>query len=128
MLIETEYAGYRNFGGVQFPSHIVQKQDGFPSLDLTVSEVSVNVGADMAPPAQAEDAAVPPAIVSSQQVAEDVFWLTGGTHHNLAIVMRDHIVLVDTPNGEAWAAAVIAKAKDLIPGKPIRICGRDAPP
>src|SRR5206468_12657412 len=55
-----------------------------------------------------------------QQVAEDVFWLTGGTHHSLAIGMRDHIVLVDTPNGEARALAVIAKAKELLPNKPIR--------
>jgi flavorubredoxin len=49
-----------------------------------------------------------------------VFWLTGGTHHSLAIAMRDHIVLVDTPNGEARASAVIAKAKGLMPNKPIR--------
>ena len=34
--------------------------------------------------------------------------------------MKDHIVLVDTPNGEERASAVIAKAKELIPGKPIR--------
>jgi glyoxylase-like metal-dependent hydrolase (beta-lactamase superfamily II) len=34
--------------------------------------------------------------------------------------MNDHIVLVDTPNGEARALAVIAKAKELIPAKPIR--------
>src|SRR4029450_7457079 len=34
--------------------------------------------------------------------------------------MQDHIVLVDTPNGEARALAVIAKAKELIPRKPIR--------
>src|SRR5262245_11591504 len=34
--------------------------------------------------------------------------------------MRDHIVLVDTPNNEARAVAVLAKAKEVIPGKPIR--------
>src|SRR5437016_2222188 len=34
--------------------------------------------------------------------------------------MNDYIVLVDTPNGEARALAVIAKAKKLIPAKPIR--------
>ncbi len=120
MLVETEYGGYRSFGGVQFPSHIVQKQDGFPSLDLTVSAVNANVSADMTLPADATSAAVPPAIVKSQQVVDGVFWLTGGTHHSLAIAMQDHIVLVDTPNGEARASAVIAKAKQLIPDKPIR--------
>jgi glyoxylase-like metal-dependent hydrolase (beta-lactamase superfamily II) len=120
MLIETEYEGYRDFGGVQFPSHIVQKQDGFPSLDLTVTAVEVGVSADMTPPAEATKTVAPPLVVKSQQVADGVFWLTGGTHHSLAIAMRNHIVLVDTPNGEARASAVIAKAKELIPDKPIR--------
>jgi glyoxylase-like metal-dependent hydrolase (beta-lactamase superfamily II) len=119
MLVETEYGGYKNFGNVQFPSHILQKQDGFPSLDVTVSAVGVNVpAAGMNPPATA---ATPSGVtVKSQEVAEGVFWLTGGTHHSLAIAMRDHIVLVDVPNGEARAAAVFAKAKELIPHRPIR--------
>jgi glyoxylase-like metal-dependent hydrolase (beta-lactamase superfamily II) len=49
-----------------------------------------------------------------------VFYLTGGTHHSLAIEMKDHIVLVDTPQTEQRALAVIAKAKEVIPNKPIR--------
>ncbi len=61
-----------------------------------------------------------PVTVTSQKLADGVFWLTGGSHHSLAIEMKDHIVLVDTPNGEARASAVIARAKELIPGKPIR--------
>jgi glyoxylase-like metal-dependent hydrolase (beta-lactamase superfamily II) len=119
MLVETEYGGYKTFGNVQFPSRILQKQDGFPSLDVTVSAVDVNGPAvDMSPPATMT---TPPGVtVKSQELAEGVFWLTGGTHHSLAIAMRDHIVLVDVPNGEARASAVIAKAKELIPGKPIR--------
>ncbi len=44
----------------------------------------------------------------------------GGSHHSPAIGMNDHIGLVDTPNGEARALAVIAKAKEVIPSKPIR--------
>jgi glyoxylase-like metal-dependent hydrolase (beta-lactamase superfamily II) len=34
--------------------------------------------------------------------------------------MKDYIVLVDAPNNDARALAVIAKAKDVIPNKPIR--------
>jgi glyoxylase-like metal-dependent hydrolase (beta-lactamase superfamily II) len=34
--------------------------------------------------------------------------------------MRDHTVVVDTPLNEARATAVLAKAKELIPNKPIR--------
>jgi hypothetical protein len=36
-LTETTYADYKAFDGVQFPTKIMQKQGGFPSLYLTVS-------------------------------------------------------------------------------------------
>jgi glyoxylase-like metal-dependent hydrolase (beta-lactamase superfamily II) len=120
MLVETEYSAYRDFGGVWFPSRIVQKEDGFPSLDLTVASVVANEPVTITTPAGLANAATPPPMVTPQKLADGVFWLTGGSHHSLAIEMKDHIVLVDTPNGEARALAVIAKAKELIPGKAVR--------
>jgi glyoxylase-like metal-dependent hydrolase (beta-lactamase superfamily II) len=121
MLVETEYSGYKNFGGVEFPTHIQQKQDGFPSLDLTVSSVTANSAVDITVPDNVRNAPPTlPTIIKTSKLADGVFWLTGGTHHSLAIEMSDHIVLVDTPNGEARASVVIAKAKEVIPGKPIR--------
>jgi len=120
MLVETEYSGYKNFNGVHFPSRIVQKMDGFPSLDLTVATLTANapVAIAVSPDVGKARAAAP--TVNVQKLAEGVFWLTGGTHHGLAIEMHDHLVLVDTPNGEARASAVIAKTKTLMPGKPLR--------
>ena len=121
MLVETVYSGYKDFGGVQFPSHIVQNQDGFPALDLTVSSVTPNAAVDITVPDNVRNAPPPPPVtVTANKLADGVFYLTGGTHHSLAVEMKDHIVLVDTPNTEARALAVIAKAKDVIPGKPIR--------
>src|SRR5439155_6131026 len=46
-LTETVYADYKDFGGVQFPTKITQKHGGFPTLDLTVSEVKANVPTDI---------------------------------------------------------------------------------
>ena len=72
-------------------------------------------------PDNVRNAPPPPApMVAVEKLAEGVFYLTGGSHHSLAIEMRDHIVVVDTPNNEARAAAVLAKAKEIIPNKPIR--------
>jgi glyoxylase-like metal-dependent hydrolase (beta-lactamase superfamily II) len=120
MLVETTYSGYKDFGGVMFPSRIVQTQDGFPSLDLTISAVTANPPVDIAVPDNVRTFAPPPVRVESQKLADGVFYLTGGSHHSLAIEMRDHIVVEDVPNNEARAAAVLAKAKELIPNKPIR--------
>jgi glyoxylase-like metal-dependent hydrolase (beta-lactamase superfamily II) len=120
MLVETQYSGYYDFGGVMFPSHIVQKQDGFPTLDLAVASVVLNPPVDIAVPDNVRAASPPAITVNSQKLADGVFYLTGGTHHSLAVEMNDHIVLVDTPNSEPRGLAVIAKAKELIPNKPIR--------
>ena len=120
MLVETVYSGYRDFGGVLFPSRIVQSQDGYPSLDLTISAVTANPAVDIAVPENVRNAQPAAVRVESQRMADGVYYLTGGTHHSLAIEMRDHIVLVDTPNNEDRALAVIAKTKELIPNKPIR--------
>jgi glyoxylase-like metal-dependent hydrolase (beta-lactamase superfamily II) len=120
MLVETVYTGYKDFSGVQFPSHLVQSQDGFPAFDLTVSSVTAGPAVDITAPDNVRNAQPAPIVVTATKLADGVFHLTGGTHHSLAIEMKDHIVLVDTPNSEARALAVIAKAKETIPGKPIR--------
>jgi glyoxylase-like metal-dependent hydrolase (beta-lactamase superfamily II) len=121
MLVETTYTGYKDFGGVTFPSRIAQTQDGFPALDLTISSVMANPTFDAPVPDNVRNAAPPAApMVTVEKLADGVYYLTGQTHHSLAIEMRDHIVVVDTPNTEARAIAVLAKAKETIPNKPIR--------
>jgi glyoxylase-like metal-dependent hydrolase (beta-lactamase superfamily II) len=120
MLVETVYSDYKAFGAVTFPSHIVQRQDGFPALDITVSSVTANGAVDVAVPDNVRTAQPAPVRVDSAKLADGVFYLTGGSHHSLAVEMRDHIVLVDTPQTEERALAVIAKAKEVIPNKPIR--------
>jgi glyoxylase-like metal-dependent hydrolase (beta-lactamase superfamily II) len=121
MLVETTYSDYKKFGTVMFPAHIAQTQDGFPTLDLNIAAVSANMPVDIAVPDNVRNApASAPVTVTSEKLADGVYYLTGGTHHSLAIEMKDHIILVDTPNNEARAQAVIDKTKELIPKKPIR--------
>ena len=43
MLIRCDYSGYRDYGGIVFPAHIVQQQGGHMVLDLAVSAVQANV-------------------------------------------------------------------------------------
>jgi len=120
MLIETTYSGYRDFGGIQHPGRMVQTQDGYPAYDITFSAVTVNPTVDIEVPQNVRAFQPPPIRVESQKLAEGVYYLTGGTHHSFAIEMADHIVVVDTPNNQARGEAVLAKAKELIPNKPIR--------
>jgi glyoxylase-like metal-dependent hydrolase (beta-lactamase superfamily II) len=117
--VEFTYSDYRDFGGVMFPAHIVRTQGGHPVLDISVSAVTSNAPADLAVPADA-NAAAPPVTVTVAKLAEGVYYLTGGTHHSVAIDQKDHIVVVEGPLNEARSEAVIAKVKETIPNKPIR--------
>jgi len=59
--------------------------------------------------------------VQVEQIATGVFYLTGGTHHSVAIEMPDHVVLVEAPLSEERARALLAQLKDTLPGKPVRV-------
>lgn len=118
-LVEINYSQYKDFNGVNFPAKIVKVQGGSPVLDINVSQVKVNQPVDLAIPADIKANPSPAVAVTSSEIAPGVHYLQGGTHHSLAIEQKDHIVVVEAPLNEARSLAVIAKVKELIPGKPI---------
>jgi len=120
MLVEVRYSGYKNFGPILFPSRIVMSQGGHPVLDLTVTGVKTNEFIDITVPDNVRLASVAAPTTTAQKVAEGIFWITGGSHHSLAVDMGDHIVVMEAPQNEARSEAVIAEVKKVIPGKPIR--------
>lgn len=117
-LVETKYSDYKDFGGVQFPAHIVRNEGGFPILDINVSSVKANPAVDIAIPQDANK--ITPVTVTANKLADGVYYLTGGTHHSVAIEQRDHVVVVEAPLNEERSQAVIAKVKETIPNKPIK--------
>jgi glyoxylase-like metal-dependent hydrolase (beta-lactamase superfamily II) len=120
LAVEVSYADYRDFGGVQFPTRIRQAAGGFPSLDVTVTDVRPNPPADIAVPDTVLKTPSPYSRVATQMVADGVWYLTGGSHHSVVIEMRDHLIVVEGPPNDQRALAVIAEARSLAPGKPIR--------
>jgi len=120
MPLEVTYADYRDFGGVKFPMRIRQAAGGFPAADLTVSDVKPNAPVEIAAPDNVRSATMPYARVTSESVAEGVWYVTGGSHHSVVIEMSDHTMVVESPLNDERAVAVIAEARRLVPGKPIR--------
>ena len=121
MLVETSFSDYKDYGGVKFPSHIVQKQGGYMTLDINVASVKVNPpDADMAAPDSVKQAVAPPVVAASQKLADGVWFIGGGTHNSVVIEYKDFIAVVEAPNSEERSLAVIAEAKKLVPNKPIR--------
>lgn len=118
---ETTYSTYRNFEGLRFPARIVHKQGGFPVLELVVTEVNPNhaVGINVPPNVRQAGTVAAPPKVDTQKIADGVYYLTGGTHHSVAIEFRDHVVIVEAPQSEARALAVLEAASRAIANKPI---------
>lgn len=116
--VVTEYSGYRDFGGVRFPAKIRQTQDGGGVLELEVSEVRANAAAELKVP----DAVLkgPAVRVTAEKASEGVWYLAGGSHHSVAIEMKDHVVVVEGPQFDGRSLPLIAETRKLIPNKPIR--------
>ena len=112
----TTYSEYRDFSGVKFPTRVRQTIGGHPVLDLSIQEVQPNAPVAIAVPDAVRD---PGERVTAEKVADGVWFLGGGSHNSVLVERADHLVLVETPLNDARTGAVIAKAKEVAPGKPI---------
>lgn len=117
--IEITYAGYKKFGDIHFPSHIVKNQGGAPVLDIKIDNVKANGAVELAVPAEIKANPKPAITVTNTEIAPGIHYLQGGSHHSVAIEQRDHIVLVEAPQHEERSLAVIDKIRELFPNKPI---------
>jgi glyoxylase-like metal-dependent hydrolase (beta-lactamase superfamily II) len=118
MVLEAQYSGYKDFGGVQFPTRIVERQGGHPTLDITVSNVVPNGAAtlqipDNAPAPQAEGAA------KSERLGDGAWVITAGLN-SVLVEFADHLVVVEALGNDARSHTVMAEVKRLVPNKPIR--------
>lgn len=118
MLVEYSYALYKDFDGVKFPTSIVQRQGGFPTLEWTVADVKPNVQANIKP-AQGGGGQGPEAPPASEKLGEGIY-LIKGAYGSMAVDFKDYIVVLEGPNSEERGLYVIQEAKRLIPNKPIR--------
>jgi glyoxylase-like metal-dependent hydrolase (beta-lactamase superfamily II) len=117
MLIETTFGEYREFGGARFPTRIAQRQGGFPTLEIAVSDVRPNAPVDLQPPAAVGPQ---PARAEGHRIGDGVWYLAGTPEPNSQLVeFRDYTVLIESSVTEARALANLAEARRLVPNKPV---------
>jgi len=120
--VSTSFSGYKDYGGVTFPSHIVQTQAGQPTLDLNVGDVQPNSAAARALSAPTTPPPAPPAAAKTepQKIADGVWFLDGGAPMSVLVEFSDHVVVIEGPQSDERTEATIAAVKQLLPSKPIR--------
>ena len=120
--IETAFGDYQDVGGLKLPSRFSTKTDKYTTATLRVSrqQVDGDVG-DLAVPAAAAaaPAAATPVTVTAESIAPGVWFLAGQSHHSVLVEFADHLTLIEAPQNDARTLAVIAKSRELRPGKPL---------
>jgi glyoxylase-like metal-dependent hydrolase (beta-lactamase superfamily II) len=111
------FSDYKDTGGVKFPMRIRQSMGGYPVLDLAVNDVKTNTAPSMDIPAAVAAFAERPVVT---QTANGVWFLAGGSHNSVAIEMKDHIMVVESPLYDGRALPTLQEAKKLGGNKPIR--------
>ena len=120
MMIEAVFRDYKDFGGVKFPTRILQRSGGYPLLDLTVTDVKTNAApAIEVPPAIRQAKQPAPGPVMLEKISDGI-WIAPGGAKSIVVEFKDHIMVIDAPATEARSIAVIDAVKKTIPGKPIR--------
>jgi len=120
---KTSYSDYTAVGALTLPSVIEQSLDEFDvyRLQAETQEVNAAIG-DISAPADAASAppvsSTAPANVTVEPLSEGVWFFAGQSHHSVLIEFSDHLMIIEAPN-EARVLAVIARAEELVPGKPV---------
>jgi glyoxylase-like metal-dependent hydrolase (beta-lactamase superfamily II) len=121
MTFEATLSDYKDFGGVKFPTRMVQREGGYPVLDLTVTDVKPNAPVQIEVPRNILEMKTEPHVIQPAKLAEGIWSLpVDARDHSVAIEFRDHIVVVEAPDSEELSAPAIDVIKKLIPGKPIK--------
>lgn len=115
VVVTTTFNDYQEIGGLKLPAKITGKVDAFTTWEITAKQQSVDAPiGDLAAPAAVAStpAIIAPPNVTVTPVGKGVWLLAGQSHHSVLIEFEDHAMLIDAPQSEARALAVIAKAKD----------------
>jgi glyoxylase-like metal-dependent hydrolase (beta-lactamase superfamily II) len=123
VVTESSFGDYQESGGLQLPTRLVTKVDDFTTGEYKAKGTVDGDTGDLSAPADAAKASaiagVPPATVAVEELGKGVWYLAGGSHHSVLLEFGDHLTLIEVPQNDTRALAVIAKARELRPNKPL---------
>jgi glyoxylase-like metal-dependent hydrolase (beta-lactamase superfamily II) len=122
---KTEFHNYMNEGPIMLPMRLITRVGNWLESDYMIRN-SIGGSADgLAAPQNVRSAPAPaggpgqPPDIPVEKVADGIWFLTGASHNSVLVEFADHTELVEIPSSEARTKAVIAKAKELVPNKPL---------
>ena len=119
--VSMAFADYQDVNGLKLPRRITTKVDDFVTAKLRVRQQAVDsdLGGLSAPALPLAPAAPPAPVVTVEPVGRGLWLLAGQSHHSALVEFADHLVLIEAPQSEARTLAVIARARETVPAKPL---------
>ncbi len=122
---ETIFEDYAESGGLGgFQARLTLPRQYTINLgEETIAEYRVSTDTQTAVGDLSVSAAAPPSdeiVVESEEVANGVWHLTGGSHHSALVEFDDFLALIEAPQSEARTLAVIEHARGLVPDTPLQ--------
>lgn len=118
--IETTFADYQDVGSLKMPMRLSSNLDKYRATDITIARSAVNPATEsLAAPAGAKAGVPPAANVTVTVLGPGLWFLSGQSHNSVLAEFGDHLKLVELPQNDTRALAVIAKARELKPDKPV---------
>ena len=122
LVYETRLSNWAASGSLQLPMRLASTLGGMPIAEYEITRNVVGTEPiDLSAPETARGPAPEPTVnVTSEEIAPGVWYLAGGTHHSVLVELDQYLMLIETPQNDARTLAVIAKARELRPNKPLR--------
>jgi glyoxylase-like metal-dependent hydrolase (beta-lactamase superfamily II) len=123
--VQLVYSEYRDFGGVKFPTRIIEKTDGFLTLDIAVADVKPNAPVSIVVPQNVSAAVVRPPPdgaprVDAKQIAPGVWHLIASGYGSMLVEFKDFLLMFEGPVDDARSIAANEWVRQNVPGKPIK--------
>jgi glyoxylase-like metal-dependent hydrolase (beta-lactamase superfamily II) len=131
VLRETLFADYREVAGLKIPARISLRYAGELVSDIRYNEIKVNThpAADIfevAADFKRGPETLGPFSPALTKLGEGVYFVNGISagavwfYSQLIVVFRDYVLVVESPLNNGVSRGVIAKIKEVAPGKPIK--------
>jgi glyoxylase-like metal-dependent hydrolase (beta-lactamase superfamily II) len=130
---QAVFLDYIAVGALKLPSRLETMTYRWLTSDLRVKYVVDGEVGDLTAPDSVRNAPAagagrgaqpgggPQVMVTADPVAKGVWYMGGTGEHSVLFEFADHLVLFETPGPEARTLAVVQKARETVPAKPLTI-------
>lgn len=124
VVAETIFTGYRQVNGRMVPTGRLDRRGGDITNDFKIVDIVFNApltdenfklpeGLKMLAPG-------PAAPQTPVKYSDSIYTVNAGGYNVLVVGFKDHVFVMEAPNGDQTSRQAIAEIKKLFPGKPIK--------